>query len=70
MLLKNGIAFLLMKMQHTGHVAWAGQKGGAILLSLIFFATFLHQGKKVGCFYRKPVNEKVEIRKLKLTRDS
>ena len=33
--------------KYTGTVAQAGQRGGAIPLSLIFFATFLHQGKKV-----------------------
>lgn len=35
--------------QHTVTVAQAGQRSGAIPLSLIFFATFLHQGKKVEC---------------------
>ena len=27
-------------------VAWAGQMRGAIMLSLIFFVSFFHQGKK------------------------
>ena len=46
-LLQHGHILVELLKGQAGTVAQAGQRGGAIPLSLIFFATFLHQGKKV-----------------------
>ena len=46
--LQYGICDRLYKKSQTGAVRWAAKRPEAFGFALIFFVTFLHQGKKVN----------------------